>query len=48
MFFIVSVFDVVVVGHVDILVVQFVFGLPGHLVLLLETPTSVGEPGTNL
>ena len=39
---------VVVVGYFDVLVVQLVLGLPGHLVLLLQSSPSVGEPRANL
>ena len=39
---------VLVVGDVDVLVVQPVLGLPGHLVLLLQAPPGVGEPTTHL
>ena len=36
------------VTHVHVLVIQPVLGLPRHLVLLLQPPTCVGEPTTNL
>ena len=39
---------VVVVGDVDVVVIQLVLGLPGHLVLLLQAPTGVREPRTHL
>ena len=39
---------VVVVGDVDILVVELVFRLPGHLVLLLQSASGVREPGAHL
>ena len=39
---------VVVVGNVDVLVVQFVFGLPGHLVFFFQPSPCIGKPGTNL
>ena len=47
MFVVVAVF-IVVVGNVDILVVDFVLGLPSHLVLLLEPPAGVREPCAHL
>ncbi len=39
---------VVVVGDVDVLVVQLVLRLPGHLVLFLQAASGVREPGTHL
>ena len=38
----------VLVGDVDVLVVQLVLRLPRHLVLLLQSPPSVGEPRAHL
>ena len=39
---------VLLVAYVDVLVVEAVLGLPGHLVLLLEATSGVGEPGAHL
>ncbi len=39
---------VVVVGNVDVLVVDFVLRLPSHFVLLLEASSGVGKPRADL
>lgn len=46
-FVVVSIF-VIVVGNVDVFVVQFVFRLPGHFIFFFKPPSRVGKPGTNL
>ena len=38
----------VLVRDVDVLVVQLVLGLPRHLILLLQSPPSIGEPRAHL
>ena len=39
---------VIVVGDVDVLVIQLVLRLPRHLVLLLQSPPRVREPRAHL
>ena len=39
---------VVVVWNINVFVVEFVFWLPSHFVLFLQSPTGVGEPRTDL
>ena len=39
---------VVVVWDINVFVVEFVFWLPSHFVLFLQSPTGVGEPRTDL
>lgn len=46
--FIVLSVSLVVIGHLDVLIIDLVFGFPRHLVLFLQSPPRVGEPSANL
>ena len=39
---------VIIIRYIDIIVIQLVLRLPGHLVLLLQSSSCISEPRTHL